>query len=55
VFFYNWIDRRVEDFVSELEAAAAEWAALVAEQAGAADPAIPLVSAGPRDHWGARS
>ena len=55
VFFYNWIDQRVEDFVSELEAAAAEWAALVAEQAGAADPAIPLVSAGPRDHWGARS
>jgi biopolymer transport protein TolQ len=55
VFFYNWIDRRVEDFVSELEAAAAEWAALVAEQAGAADPAIPLVSTGPRDHWGARS
>jgi biopolymer transport protein TolQ len=55
VFFYNWIDRRVDDFVSELEAAAAEWAALVAEQAGSPDPAIPLVSAGPRDHWGARS
>ncbi len=55
VFFYNWIDRRVDDFVSELEAAAAEWAALVAEQTVAVDPAIPLVSGGPRDHWGARS
>jgi len=55
VFFYNWIDRRVEDFVSELEAAAAEWAALVAEQAAPADPAIPLVSAGPRGQRGARS
>jgi biopolymer transport protein TolQ len=55
VFFYNWIDRRVEDFVSELEAAAAEWAALVAEQAAPADAAIPLVPAAPRDHWGARS
>ena len=35
VFFYNWIDKRVGDFVSELEAAAAEWVALVAEQADA--------------------
>ena len=33
VFFYNWIDKRVGDFVSELEAAAAEWVALVAEPA----------------------
>jgi biopolymer transport protein TolQ len=32
VFFYNWIDKRVGDFVSELEASAAEWVALVAEQ-----------------------
>jgi biopolymer transport protein TolQ len=32
VFFYNWIDKRVGDFVAELEAAAAEWVALVAEQ-----------------------
>jgi biopolymer transport protein TolQ len=31
VFFYNWIDRRVSDFVEELEAAAAEWVALVTE------------------------
>jgi biopolymer transport protein TolQ len=35
VFFYNWIDKRVGDFVSELEAAAAEWVALVAEQGDA--------------------
>lgn len=32
VFFYNWIDKRVGDFIAELEAAAAEWVALVAEQ-----------------------
>ncbi|HEY8041722.1 MAG TPA: MotA/TolQ/ExbB proton channel family protein [Polyangiaceae bacterium] len=45
VFFYNWIDKRVGDFVSELEAAAAEWVALVAEQHGPLGPdsAIPLV------------
>jgi biopolymer transport protein TolQ len=53
VFFYNWIDRRVDDFVSDLEAAAAEWAAMVAEQSAAADSAIPLVP--PRGHRGARS
>jgi biopolymer transport protein TolQ len=35
VFFYNWIDKRIGDFVSELEAAAAEWVALVAEQGDA--------------------
>src|SRR5215472_16709397 len=45
VFFYNWIDKRVGDFVSELEAAASEWVALVAEhqRPGSADSAIPLV------------
>jgi biopolymer transport protein TolQ len=43
VFFYNWVDRRIGDFLSELEAAAAEWVALVAEQAGASSEAIPLV------------
>jgi biopolymer transport protein TolQ len=32
VFFYNWIDKRIGDFVSEVEAGAAEWVALVAEQ-----------------------
>jgi biopolymer transport protein TolQ len=37
VFFYNWIDKRVGDFVSELEAAAAEWVALIAEQTGAVE------------------
>jgi biopolymer transport protein TolQ len=50
VFLYNWIDKRVGDFVSELEAAAAEWVALVAEGAvGAAgvDSAIPLVAPRP--------
>jgi biopolymer transport protein TolQ len=55
VFFYNWIDRRVDDFVSDLEAAAAEWAALVSEQTAPADQAIPLVPAAPRGQWGARS
>src|ERR1700730_2520150 len=44
VFFYNWIDKRVSDFVSELETAAAEWVALVAEQPGRGDSAIPLVA-----------
>ena len=43
VFFYNWIDKRVGDFVSELEAAAGEWAALIAEQSASTDSAIPLV------------
>ena len=45
VFFYNWIDKRVGDFVSELEVGAAEWVALIAEQHDAAhvEPAIPLV------------
>jgi biopolymer transport protein TolQ len=44
VFFYNWIDKRVGDFVAELETAAAEWVALVAEQPGRGDSAIPLVA-----------
>jgi biopolymer transport protein TolQ len=44
VFFYNWIDKRVGDFVDDLEASAAEWVALFAEQGhGAVDSAIPLV------------
>ncbi len=46
VFFYNWIDKSVGDFVSELEAAAAEWVALVTEPAAAADAAVPLVASG---------
>jgi biopolymer transport protein TolQ len=45
VFFYNWIDKRVGDYVSELEAAAAEWVALIAEQSARPDSAIPLVAA----------
>jgi biopolymer transport protein TolQ len=44
VFFYNWIDKRVGDFVAELEAAAAEWVALLAEQSLPVDSAIPLVA-----------
>jgi biopolymer transport protein TolQ len=44
VFFYNWIDKRVGDFVSGLEAAAAEWVTLVAEQAARNEPPIPLVA-----------
>jgi biopolymer transport protein TolQ len=48
VFFYNWIDKRVGDFVSELEVAAAEWIALIDEQLRAAavggmDTALPLM------------
>jgi biopolymer transport protein TolQ len=42
VFFYNWLDKRVGDFLAELEAAAAEWVSLLAEQA-AADASVPLV------------
>lgn len=47
VFFYNWIDKRVGDFVSELEAAAAEWVAMLAEQSPHADTAISLLPARP--------
>ena len=44
VFFYNWIDKRVGDFVSELEASAAEWVAHPRRRAlGAGRSAIPLV------------
>jgi biopolymer transport protein TolQ len=43
VFFYNWIDKSVGDFVEELETAAAEWVALVTEPAMPVDPAVPLV------------
>ncbi|MGH7269791.1 MAG: MotA/TolQ/ExbB proton channel family protein, partial [Polyangiaceae bacterium] len=46
VFFYNWIDKRVSDFVSELEAAAAEWVALITE--APAETPVPLVAAA---HW----
>ncbi len=37
VFFYNWIDKRVGDFTQELEAAAAEWVALISEQSEVAE------------------
>ncbi|HXN33620.1 MAG TPA: MotA/TolQ/ExbB proton channel family protein [Polyangiaceae bacterium] len=41
VFFYNWIDKRVGDYVAELEAAAAEWIALIAEQSFRSEPSFP--------------
>jgi biopolymer transport protein TolQ len=44
VFFYNWIDKSVSDFVAELETAAAEWVALVTELPTSMDTAIPLVA-----------
>src|SRR5580698_10133956 len=46
VFFYNWIDKSVGDFVAELETAAAEWVALVTEPPSQVDAAIPLVAPG---------
>jgi biopolymer transport protein TolQ len=42
VFFYNWIDDTVVDFVSDLEAAAAEWAAIVAEHSPPEGTPAPL-------------
>jgi biopolymer transport protein TolQ len=42
VFFYNWIDKRVGDFVTELEAAAGEWVAIVAEQSSPGESALPV-------------
>ena len=53
VFFYNWIDRRVDDFVAELETAAGEWVALVSEGGPRTEQAIPLVG-GARFPVGAR-
>jgi biopolymer transport protein TolQ len=46
VFFYNWIDKNVEDFVADLQAAAAEWAAIVAEHAPAEAPQVAFPAAG---------
>jgi len=46
VFFYNWIDKRVGDFVAELEGAAAEWVALVAEQPLRPESAAPYATGG---------
>jgi len=44
VFFYNWIDKRVSDFVAELEASAAEWVVILSDNpALQVDSAIPLV------------
>ena len=46
VFFFNWIDKRVGDFVTELEAAAGEWVALIVEPSQPAELAIPLAAPG---------
>jgi biopolymer transport protein TolQ len=46
VFFYNWIDKRVGDFITELETAAGEWVALIAEQNPPGESAIPLATGG---------
>jgi biopolymer transport protein TolQ len=43
VFFYNWIDKRISDFVSEVEAGAAEWVALIAEHNPRMDMEAPAV------------
>jgi biopolymer transport protein TolQ len=43
VIFFNFIDKRVGDFVAELEAAAGEWVSLIAEPPPQHDSAIPLV------------
>jgi biopolymer transport protein TolQ len=49
VFFYNWIDRRVSDFIEELEAAASEWVALISEQSAVGlEPTIPVRPGGAR-------
>lgn len=46
VFFFNWIDKRIGDFVTELEAAAGEWVALVAEQSALTDDRAAAPAAG---------
>ena len=40
VVFYNMIDKRLSDFIAELEAAAAEWTLIVAETQSPAGPTI---------------
>jgi biopolymer transport protein TolQ len=40
VIFYNSIEKRVSDFIAELEAAASEWVALIAESH---EVVVPLV------------
>jgi biopolymer transport protein TolQ len=54
VFFYNWIDKRVGDYVAELESAAAEWVALIAEQSVRAEPSAAVVAGGRFPATGAR-
>jgi biopolymer transport protein TolQ len=44
VVFFNFIDKRVGDFVSALEASAAEWVAILAEPHPQHDSAVPLVA-----------
>ncbi len=56
VIFYNAIDKRIGDLLSELEASAAEWVALIAESGagGAESEALPLVRSNfpPPQHGG---
>jgi biopolymer transport protein TolQ len=47
VIFFNSIDKRVGDFIAELEAAAGEWVTLIAE-GGAAIPLVPGQSSRPQ-------
>ncbi len=44
VIFFNFIDKRVSDFIAELEAAAAEWVSMLADVAPPYDSAVPLVA-----------
>lgn len=57
VIFYNAIDKRIGDLLSELEASAAEWVALIAEGGtqGPDSEAVPLVRSNfPPPHHGGR-
>ncbi len=48
VFFYNWIDNGITDFVADLEASAAEWAAIIAEHAPPENAPVPVPAGGSR-------
>jgi biopolymer transport protein TolQ len=47
VIFYNAIDKRISDYISELEAAAAEWVLVIAETQGAAGSRVAPPSGPP--------
>ena len=49
VFFYNWLDHRVGNFMEDLEAAASEWVALIAESSQSyGDPTATRAARGAR-------